>query len=251
MKDHPIKVLLQPNSIQSPEELANLPEEYRNLLIRLVEVHTEGELTGADDYIKIFYDLAPNTYEKQICCERAIEELQHYELSAKVLEGLGKDASYMLNEDFLNRPLYPNYLVRSISSWIERGFFSYLGESVVLEHLLEFSESSYKPFSDIFINQIIKDEHVHVAHGYRVVREYCKDPEKLPEAQAALDKLWPHILDLFGKTDSARSPLYVKWGLRKTTNKELRENFLIKYTPKLEELGLKIPDNDLTKRAFV
>ena len=84
MRDHPIKVLLQPNSIQSPEELANLPEEYRNLLIRLVEVHTEGELTGADDYIKIFYDLAPNTYEKQICCERAIEEPTNFKVWKEV-----------------------------------------------------------------------------------------------------------------------------------------------------------------------
>ncbi|MEX3935292.1 Phenylacetic acid catabolic protein [Paraburkholderia phymatum] len=147
----------------------------------------------------------------------------------------------MLEQHFLERPYYANELVRGVRNWMERGIFSFLGEAVVLEHLLEFETCSYAPFSEIFVRQIIKDEHVHVAHGFRIVRDACRSPEGRIEAQAALDRLWSHVLALFGRDDSRRSQQYVKRGLRKTTNGELRKAFVHKTLPKLTALGLLVP----------
>ncbi|MGZ2749581.1 Phenylacetic acid catabolic protein [Burkholderia stagnalis] len=234
--------LLHKNQVRTPEDFRNMPEEYRSLATHLMMVHTEGELTGADDYTQVFYNLAPNAYEKFVCCERAAEEVQHYELSAEVLAGLDVDTSDMLAQHFQQRPYYANELVRGVRNWMERGIFSFLGEAVVLEHLLEFQESSYEPFSEIFVKQIIKDEHVHVAHGFRIIRDACGTDAGRQEAQQALDRLWPHILGLFGRDESKRSALYVKWGLRKTTNGELRRHFVRKILPKLGALGLVVPE---------
>ncbi|WP_413185440.1 Phenylacetic acid catabolic protein [Paraburkholderia sacchari] len=233
--------MLGEHAVKTPEDLRNMPKEYQELVTHLMLVHTEGELTGADDYTQVFYNLAPNSYEKVVCCERAIEELQHYQLSSEVLAGIGVDTDYMLAQHFKERPYYANELVRGVRTWMERGFFSFLGEAVVLEHLLEFETCSYEPFSEIFVRQIIKDEHVHVAHGFRIVRDACRSPETRTEAQVALDRLWPHVLALFGRDDSHRSQQYVKWGLRKTTNGELRKEFVRKTLPKLSELGLSVP----------
>ncbi|MGN6667583.1 MAG: Phenylacetic acid catabolic protein [Trinickia sp.] len=237
-----IEPILGKHTVKTPEDFRNMPPEYQQLATHLMLVHTEGELTGADDYTQVFYNLAPNAAEKLVCCERASEEVQHYELSAAVLHGIGVDTQAMLEQHFLERPYYANELVRGVKTWMERGIFSFLGEAVVLEHLLEFQDSSYEPFSEIFVKQIIKDEHVHVAHGYRIVRDACATDAGRAQAQAALDRLWPHVLALFGRDDSRRSRLYVKWGLRKTTNGELRKNFLRKTLPRLESLRLTVPE---------
>lgn len=234
--------LLGKHAVKTPEDFRNMPEEYRELATRLMLVHTEGELTGADDYTQVFYNLAPNAYEKLICCERAAEEVQHYVLSAEVLDGIGISTEHMLEQHFLERPHYANELVRGVKTWMERGLFSFIGEAVVLEHLLEFQHSSYQPFADIFVKQIIKDEHVHVAHGYRIIKHACASEDGRAEAQIALDRLWPHLLALFGHAQSKRSLAYVKWGLRTTTNGELRQRFITKILPRLESLGLRVPE---------
>jgi len=237
-----IEPILGENAVKTPEDFRNMPKEYQDLLTHLLLVHTEGELTGADDYTQMFYNMAPNAYEKRVCCERAGEEVHHYELGAEVLDGIGVDASYMLKQHYLVRPYYANELVRGVRNWMERGFFAFLGEAAVLEHLLELEKCSYAPFSEIFTRQIIKDEHVHVAHGFRIVRDACSTHEGLAEAQTALDRLWPHLLGLFGRDDSRRSQQYVKWGLRKTTNGELRQVYLRKTLPKLAALKLTVPE---------
>jgi len=236
------KVLLEANAVKTPEDFRNMPEEYRELATHLMLVHTEGELTGADDYTQIFYNLAPNAYEKSVCCERAFEEVQHYKLSSEVLYDIGTNTKNMLEQNFLDRPYYANELVRGVKTWMERGIFSFLGEDVVLEHLLEFQNCSYQPFSEIFVKQIIKDERVHVAHGYRIIRDACRTPEGRAGAQAALDRLWPHVLGLFGQDNSRRSQAYLKWGLRKTSNGELRRKFIRKILPRLELLQLSVPE---------
>ncbi|MCR4471361.1 Phenylacetic acid catabolic protein [Burkholderia sp. SCN-KJ] len=237
-----IEPLLGKHEIRTPEDFRNMPDEYRQLATHLMLVHTEGELTGADDYTQVFYNIAPNAFEKFVCCERASEEVQHYQLSAAVLSDIGVDTNGMLEQHFQARPYYANELVRGVKTWMERGIFSFLGEAVVLEHLLEFQDSSYQPFSEIFVKQIIKDEHVHVAHGYRIVRDACATAGGRREAQAAVDRLWPHVLALFGHDESRRSRLYVKWGLRKTTNGELRKSFVRKTVPRLQSLGLVVPE---------
>lgn len=240
--ESPITVLAKPGSVKTPEDFHQMPLEYRELAIHLMKVHTEGELTGADDYTQVFYPLAPNAHEKLVCCERASEEIEHYQLSAQVLSDLGIDTSYMLAQSFMQRPLYANELVRGVKTWMERGIFSFLGEAVVLEHLLEFVESSYAPFAEIFTKQIISDEHTHIAHGYRIVREACQSTAGRADAQLALDRLWPHLMKLFGRADSPRTQLYVKWGLRQTTNAALRSKFLHKTLPRLQLLGLQVPE---------
>ena len=64
----------------------------------------------------------------------------------------------------------------------------------------------------------------------------------LDEVQEALDRFWPHLLKLFGRAESPRTLQYIKWGLRKTSNDELRQKFLNKTVPRLQVLGLKVPE---------
>jgi ring-1,2-phenylacetyl-CoA epoxidase subunit PaaA len=235
--------------VNTADQLDGMPKIYRDLLIRQTTVHTEGELSGADDYVKIFYPMAPNAYEKRICCERAAEEVDHFMRGAKVLAEIGVDVSYMMEQDLSERSLYATEAVKDIETWEERALFSFLGEAAVLDQLTEMAESSYRPLAAIF-PKILRDEQVHVAHGYRITRDYCSSDEGRARIQAALTTWWPRTLDLFGTSTSERSRLNVEWGLRKYTNEEARQRFIAKTRPKLESLGLDVP-SDVEGRKFL
>jgi ring-1,2-phenylacetyl-CoA epoxidase subunit PaaA len=239
----------EPVVVNSAEEFKRMPKEYQDLVTHQMLVHTEGELTGADDYIQVFYPMAPDAYERFVCCERAAEEMDHYMRGARCLDEIGIDTSYMLGQRFDERPYYRNEIVREIHDWTQRGLFSFLGEAAVLEHLFEMRESSYRPFAETF-DKIIKDEHVHVSHGYRIIKNKCQTEEGRAEVQEAIGRFWPATLDLFGKSDSTRSKEYLRWGLRKYSNEEARRRFLVKTRSKLESLGLKVPDDE-ANRKFV
>ena len=240
---------MEPVCVNTVEQLNDMPQIYRDLLIRQTTVHTEGELSGADDYATIFYPIAPNAYEKRVCCERAAEEVDHFMRGAKVLAEIGVDVSFMLDQDLGERNLYATDAVKDIKTWEERALFSFLGEAAVLDQLTEMAESSYRPLAAIF-PKILRDERVHVAHGYRITRSYCKSDEGREKIQAALATWWPRTLDLFGTSTSERSRLNVEWGLRQYTNEEARNRFIAKTRPKLESLGLDVP-SDVEGRKFL
>src|SRR5262245_56899088 len=206
-------------NVQSPSALEKMPQIYRELLETQLMIHTEGELSGADDYVHLLYPLAPNAAEKRICCERAIEELDHFNKGSAVLMGMGIDVSYMLRQKLEERHLYVTDAVQDVTSWEERGLFSFLGEGAVLHQLNELADSSYRPLAEM-IPGVIRDELVHVAHGVRVTKEFCRTAEGLAQVNEAMKKWWPRTLALFGPVDLPLSREYVRWGLRTRTNGE-------------------------------
>ena len=55
---------VSPFHISTPSELLETPKEYQDLVKRQLTAHAEGELSGADDYVKLFYFLTNDPYEK-------------------------------------------------------------------------------------------------------------------------------------------------------------------------------------------
>lgn len=234
--------------VESPADLAKMPAAYQDLLRHQMLAHTEGELSGADDYLQVFLPLAPNVSEKKICCERAAEEYDHYLIGAAVLSELGVETEYMVAQRLEDRSLYASPEIHHITTWAQRGVFSFLGEDAVLDHIKEMAQSSYVPWANSF-ETIIRDELIHVAHGKRIVRSFLESEEGRAEVQAAIDKLWPLILSLFGKPDSSRSKDYVHWGLRQRTNREARDKYVERIVPKLTAMGLTIPSSSGGERS--
>jgi ring-1,2-phenylacetyl-CoA epoxidase subunit PaaA len=236
-------------TVETPEQFRDMPAEYRELLIHQLRGHTEGEIAGADDYVYIFYPMAPNAFERKVCCERAAEEVDHFMKGAAVLADIGVNVEFMLSQSLQERQYYRTDAVRDIRTWAERGVFSWLAEGAVLEMIKEMGESSYRPLADI-CPSIIKEEHVHVANGYRIVKEMCRTTEGHAQIQAALSRQWPIVLDMFGRTTSERSKKYLHWGLRKYGNEETRQRFIKMVRPKISALELTAPD-DMANRKYV
>ncbi len=232
---------LSTGTVATPADYSKMPTEYQELVMHQLRQHVEGELTGAYDYLEIFFPLAPDAFEKKVCCQRASEELDHFMLGAAVLADIGFDASYMLGQSIADRKYYKTEGVAVVDTWLKRGLFSFIGEAVVLSILEEMATSSYVRIAEM-TRQVIIDEHVHVAHGRRIVESLIGE-HGAATIQPELDIAWAMSLDLFGKSDSARSEKYVEWGLRKYTNREARSRFIDKMAPQLEAMGLQIPEN--------
>ncbi|MGT2530859.1 Phenylacetic acid catabolic protein [Streptomyces nojiriensis] len=227
--------------VRTPEEFLGMPEEYQSMAKRQMLIHAEGELSGADDYIRVFYPLAPNAEERQVCCERAAEEINHFKVASAVLSDLGIDTTQMSTQSLEERrKLFLTADFHNSTTWAERGVVSWLIEDAVMELLKEMSASSYRPWADSF-RTVIQDERVHIAHGARIVRGLVKDREGKKQVQAAVDRLWPHSLDVFGSPDSKKAEVAVGWGLRTRTNAEARHDWQVRGGAKVKKLGLTLP----------
>jgi ring-1,2-phenylacetyl-CoA epoxidase subunit PaaA len=226
--------------VRTPDEFLRAPEEYREVALRQIMVNTEGELSGAEDYIQVFYPLAPTAEEAMVCAERAVEEFDHYKLGKQVLGAVGVDTTYMEQQKLHDRPLFSAKELHTCTTWAERGVFSYIGEETAMVMLEEFAESSYKPWADA-VRTIILDEKIHIAHGARVCRNLAVTEEGRVDLQRALNRLWPTFMGIFGSPRSERAKLAVRFGLRKTTNGEACDLWRERVRPRIEKLGLTVP----------
>jgi ring-1,2-phenylacetyl-CoA epoxidase subunit PaaA len=232
--------------IKNSCEFRDAPKDYQELVLHQLRQHAEGELIGAEDYLSLFYPMAPNAFERKVCCERAAEELDHFIRAAEILNDIGFDCSPMLQRNIQQRKYYKTEGVEKISSWLMRGFFSMIGEAAVLAIIEEMAQSSYVPLADM-TRQVIIDEYVHVAHGQRIVEKFINE-YGAKAAQSEFELSWAMTLDLFGDSNSVRSKEYVKWGLRKYSNHDAREIFIAKFEPRLIALGLLIPPYGLNRK---
>jgi ring-1,2-phenylacetyl-CoA epoxidase subunit PaaA len=232
--------------IKNSSDFINAPKDYQTLVLHQLRQHAEGELIGAEDYLSLFYPMAPDAFERKVCCERAAEELDHFIRASEILNDIGFECSSMLQRNIQQRKYYKTEGVEKINTWLMRGFFSMIGEAAVLAIIEEMAESSYLPLANM-TRQVIIDEYVHVSHGQRIVENFI-NKYGAKAAQSDFEISWAMTLDLFGDSNSERSKEYVKWGLRQYSNKEAREIFSGKYEPLLKALGLVIPSYGLNRK---
>ena len=205
-------------------------------------------MSGADTYIRVAPHV-PNAYELKILYQSAAEEIKHYMIGADLLKDIGIDAGYMLKQQLTERQHYPSDFIHEYTNWYERGLTSLLAEWAALEHIRELSESSYLPLARS-CDVVAKEEMAHVAHGFRITKHHCETEEGREAVQSVLNRKWGQVLDLFGASESKRSGLFLKWGLRKYSNDEARQRFAAQARQKLEGLGLQVPPDD-TNRKFM
>jgi ring-1,2-phenylacetyl-CoA epoxidase subunit PaaA len=231
--------------VRDPCELARMPEEYREALLHQMLAHTEGELMGVAEYLRIA-NVAPNAREKMYCYEGARDEMSHYIISADVLARAGTDTAYMLDRDAA-RAAYPQDWLAGKTTWAERGITSYLAEWGALEIVKEMAASSYRPWAAV-MPQIIADETRHTEHGRRITEDALATSGGRDAVRRALDRMWPEVLDMFGRSDSERAARAVQWGIRVRDNEAARQKFATEARAALRELELDPPADHLNRK---
>jgi ring-1,2-phenylacetyl-CoA epoxidase subunit PaaA len=226
----------------------NMPQEFRDMLVHLL-LNEHLENNGNTEYRKILANIAnaglrfaPHSRAMEIEAEIVRQEVAHGRICADILEGLGANP----NKDV---PIKQYAFHIPLEDWIDLAWFHALIDRVGLYVGVEWVGSPYEPLAEAS-PQLEADEIFHTKSGFLHLREICATPEGKAAAQERLHKWWPAALDMFGRSTSTNSSIYVKWGIKQHSNEELRRKYIAEAVPEIERLGLVVPD-PLANRRFL
>jgi len=217
-----------------------LPEEYKNLLLRMLR--HEGERAGNKSFLGLMatcLDLAealfPDSETKLIKAEYLAEELKHAIMFHRLAVGLDRD--FALRD--VPYAHYSFHLPRE--SWADDAYFHFFVDLNGAFHSRDWRESSYVPLAKMAAT-VERDELGHSEMGYYFLLRICSEPRGRELAQRLLPKWYAAALDMFGRSDSPNVPKFIGWGLKTIGNAEIRELYKRYVDAKLVALGLDLPD---------
>lgn len=223
-----------------------MPSEFRDMLVKLLlDEHLENN--GNTEYRKILANIAnagmrfaPHGRAMEIEAEILRQEVQHGKICEEILIGLGANPS-------INKPIKQYAFHIPLEDWIDLAWFHALIDRVGLYVGVEWTGSPYEPLAEV-APALEADEEFHTKSGFLHLREICATPEGKAAVQERLQKWWTAALDMFGRSKSVNSPVYVKWGIKQHNNEELRQKYIAEALPEIRKLGLTPADNLLNRR---
>jgi len=228
----------------------NLPADYKNLLVRMLSIQSRIEseyMLAPDRTLMKPLAMAPTAEDKAEYAAFWSDEVRHASYWMKLLADLG----VTVDDAFMSTPM-PIYIFEmrdQAEDWIEYGLFSFFADRQGAYMGYEWVGCSYEPLARI-ADRVHKEELGHAAFGYKLLRRHLqRDPEHGREKLIHYLKKWyPAGLDMFGKSGSSRQHEFMKWGLRRRTNEEMRAEFEAEVNALLGRLEVPIPDPTAGRR---
>lgn len=224
----------------------DIPEEFVELLRRMLVHHLENSTNP--HYTRLLshlwercMTLAPEERLKTTFARLMQQEVEHGVITARILSGLGVEK--------VDQPIKQYLFHLPIDSFCDMAYFNALGDRVGCYIGETWGGVPYEPLLSV-ADRLHKDEVFHATFGLANLRRVCSTPEGLAEANEKIAIWWPAALDMFGRSDSEFSDAYVRWGLRKLNNEQLRQQYIADTRPLLEEIGITVPD-DTANRKFL
>ncbi len=223
-----------------------MPEEYQDLLTRLLTIQADCEIGGPHVYGAQWFLNAPTADDMSRVTHVLAEEIDHFRAMQGLLQGIGVDRS-----DLLRRPSSERFLeafrTESVPQWADVAAFCCLIDRVGRYQIEEMAESSFVPLDNV-LPQIMREEVGHVGFGASRLAKLAADPETRESAQNAVNRWYPRALDMFGRTGSRRAERYIAWGLKQRLNEEARADYIREVTNALGAMGLVAPDPEFDRR---
>lgn len=224
--------------VSTADEFARMPEEYQELLVRLLRIQADCEIGGPHLYTSNWILTAPTADDQWRMSRIAAEEIDHFRKMNRLLNLVGSSADDRLWADKEER--YVDAFKSEMPSWADIAIFGLLIDRVGEYQLDEFTDCSFEPMNRI-LPPILAEEKGHVSFGAYKCRDLI-DQGRQDEVQAAIDRWYPTALDMFGNANSKRDHKYIKWGLKRRTNEQARQQYRAESDEVIRELGLQVPN---------
>lgn len=229
------------------ESIDELTEEYRELLLGMVEFTANSEFIGAYSE-RPWIEKAPSFQRKLALEAKVQDEIGHAQMQYRLAENLGRDREEMLADLLDGRAGFGNAFHYPVEEWLDIAMIAWLvdGAAMHLQHSL--MRCSYGPYARI-MRRICREEEFHVRHGEHIVAEYATGSHAMQDVlQLAVDRWWDRAVMFYGLSDekSDKTRRMVELGIKPKTNDTLRQEFFDSRIPKLREYGIEIPDGNLT-----
>jgi ring-1,2-phenylacetyl-CoA epoxidase subunit PaaA len=249
--DDPIKLAEFEARIVSGDKIEPkdwMPKEYRKQLIRMIEQHAHSEIIGSLPE-GTWITRAPGFRRKLALMAKVQDEVGHAQLLYSAAETLGKPREDMVNDLILGKSKYSNVFNYPAKTWADTAVIGWLIDAAAIVNQLANAKGSYGPYCRA-LERICYEESFHLKQGHdNTVYLATGTPQQREMVQDALNRWWRPVIHFFGPPDSqsVHSEKLIKWKIKMMTNDEMRNQFFSMYVPKIEELGLTLPDPDLKK----
>ncbi|MBM2811279.1 MAG: phenylacetic acid catabolic protein [Chloroflexi bacterium] len=239
--------------IRKFEHVHELPDDYRDFLVRLLWVQADTEFASVQQH-RPWLDTAPSFEDRWIEARIIADEMRHGWQMIKLLEDFGEEGRFYIN-DLFNRKEHQHKLDSfnmDFDTWEDVAAFACLVDRVGMFQLRSFQECSYAPLARA-IPLMITEENLHIGAGRNALNRIANDPAYYGDktmAQAAVDKWYPRALDMFGHSGSAGSEMAVSLGIKRWRNEEARKMYVEEVAPILEKMGLVAPEETANRRIL-
>jgi len=249
--DDPIKLAEFEARISAGEKIEPkdwMPKEYRKQLIRMIEQHAHSEIIGALPE-GTWITRAPGFRRKLALMAKVQDEVGHAQLLYSAAETLGKPREEMVNDLLSGKSKYSNVFNYPAKTWADVAVIGWLIDAAAIVNQLANSKGSYGPYCRA-LERICYEESFHLKQGHdNSVFLATGTQQQKDMVQDALNRWWKPVIHFFGPPDSqsVHSEKLIKWKVKMMSNDQMRNQFFDMYVPKIREIGLTIPDEELKR----
>jgi ring-1,2-phenylacetyl-CoA epoxidase subunit PaaA len=223
-----------------------MPDEYRRRLVRFIEMHANSEIMGAlpeRDWI----GRAPSLKRKLALSAKIQDEVGHAQMLYRLVEDLGKPRAQCFEDLIAGRTKFHNVFHYPTRSWADVGVIGWLVDAAAILSQSALLRCSYAPYARV-MKRICWEEAFHLKQGEDVCLTLAGGSAVQREMlQDALNRWWEPLMMFHGPATPAEKDGDLAWRIKSKTNDALRQEFLDRYVPQIQELGLTIPDPALRK----
>lgn len=224
-----------------------MPDAYRKTLIRQIGQHAHSEVVGMlpeGNWIT----RAPTLKRKAVLLAKVQDEAGHGLYLYSAAETLGADRDDMMDKLVAGRMKYSSIFNYPTLTWADIAAIGWLVDGAAIVNQVALCRTSYGPYARAMV-RICKEESFHQRQGFEAMMVLANGtPEQKAMAQDAVDRFWWPVLMMFGPSDdnSPNSAVSMDWKIKLFSNDELRQKFVNNTVSQVFQLGLTIPDKDLT-----
>src|SRR5437764_14447293 len=125
-----------------------LPEEYRQKLVKFIEMHANSELMGVLPEREWILK-APTLQRKLALTAKVQDEVGHAQLIYRVAEDLGKPREQMVADLLSGRAKFHNVFHYPTKSWVDIGVIAWLVAAATYNRENALHECSFLPYARI------------------------------------------------------------------------------------------------------
>jgi ring-1,2-phenylacetyl-CoA epoxidase subunit PaaA len=224
-----------------------MPEDYRKTLLRQISQHAHSEIVGMlpeGNWIT----RAPTLKRKAILLAKVQDEAGHGLYLYSAAETLGQSRDQMLQALHTGKAKYSSIFNYPALTWADMGTIGWLVDGAAIMNQVPICRCSFGPYARAMI-RICREESFHQRQGFEsllVMMQQGTEPQRAL-VQDAVNRWWWPCLMMFGPPDaeSTHSAQSMRWGIKRVSNDELRQQFIDATVDQAQVLGVSLPDPDL------
>ncbi len=226
-----------------------MPDEYRQLLLKFIQMHGVSEIMGALPE-KEWVPKAPTLRRKLGIMSKVQDEMGHGQLLLRVAEELGTPLGItreqLITDIFTGRTKFHNVFHMASPTWADAGVIGWLVDGAAIISQAALLDTSYAPYARV-LKRICAEESFHMQHGESIILSLAEGTaEQRAMLQDAVNRWWESLIFFFGPPEISKSAeRMMAYRIREQTNEQLRQRFLSRYVPRIHSLGLTVPDPTL------